>query len=141
MQSWDPLRFVLIGLAGWINKQQRDVIDYLQEENRVLRDHLAAKRLVLSDEQRRHLAVRAKKLGRQALSEVATLTHCAESSLTFRHVFMRSSASLRNPVGYLLIFSFAPLAAPFAAKCSYYVCLILGGQSSCSIANRAAGIR
>jgi hypothetical protein len=31
-----PQRFVLIALAGWMNQQQRDVIDYLQEENRVL---------------------------------------------------------------------------------------------------------
>ena len=50
MQSLDPLRFVLIGLAGWVNEQQRDVIDYLREENRVLRDQLGNKRLRLSDE-------------------------------------------------------------------------------------------
>ncbi len=49
MQPLDPLRFVLIGLAGWINEQQRDVIDYLQEENRVLRDQLGSKSLPLSD--------------------------------------------------------------------------------------------
>ena len=71
MQPLDPLRFVLIGLAGWVNEQQQDVIDYLQEENRVLRDQLGNKRL--SDEQRRRLAVKAKKLGRKALSEVASL--------------------------------------------------------------------
>ena len=35
-----PLRFVLVALAGWMNQQQRDVIDYLQEENRVLREQL-----------------------------------------------------------------------------------------------------
>ena len=73
MQPLDPLRFVLIGLAGWVNEQQRDVIDYLQEENRVLRDQLGNKRLRLSDDQRRRLAVKAKKLGRKALSEVASL--------------------------------------------------------------------
>ena len=33
MQPLDPLRFVLIGLAGWVNEQQREVIDYLREEN------------------------------------------------------------------------------------------------------------
>ena len=38
MQPLDPLRFVLMGLAGWLNEHQRDIIDYLQEENRVLRD-------------------------------------------------------------------------------------------------------
>ncbi len=73
MQPLDPLRFVLIGLAGWVNEQQRDVIDYLQEENRVLRDQLGNKRLRLSDEQRRRLAVRAKKLGHKVLGEVASI--------------------------------------------------------------------
>ena len=73
MQPLDPLRSVLIGLAGWVDEQQQDVIDYLQEENRVLRDQLGNKRLRLSDEQRRRLAVKAKKLGRKALSEVASL--------------------------------------------------------------------
>ena len=73
MQPLDPLRFVLIGLAGWVNEHQRDVIDYLQEENRVLRDQLGNKRLRLSYDQRRRLAVKAKKLGRKVLSEVASL--------------------------------------------------------------------
>ena len=73
MQPLDPLRFVLIGLAGWVNEQQRDVIDYLQEENRVLLEQRGNKRLRLSDEQRRRLAVKAKKLGRKALFDVASL--------------------------------------------------------------------
>jgi hypothetical protein len=36
----DPFRFVLISLAGWINQQQQFAIDYLREENRVLREQL-----------------------------------------------------------------------------------------------------
>ena len=31
----DPFRLLLISLAGWINQQQQDVIEYLREENRV----------------------------------------------------------------------------------------------------------
>ena len=31
------VQFLLLVLAGWVNRQQQDVIDYLQEENRVLR--------------------------------------------------------------------------------------------------------
>ena len=27
---WHPLQLLLVALAGWINQQQRDVIDYLQ---------------------------------------------------------------------------------------------------------------
>jgi hypothetical protein len=35
-----PLQFLLVALAGWVNQHQRNVIDYLQEENRVLREQL-----------------------------------------------------------------------------------------------------
>ena len=47
-----PLQFLLVALARWINQQQRDVIDDLQEENRVLREELGTKRLRLTDDQR-----------------------------------------------------------------------------------------
>jgi len=58
--AFDPFRLFLISLAGWVNQRQQDVIDYLQEENRVLRAQLGGKRLRFSDDQRRGLAVRAK---------------------------------------------------------------------------------
>src|SRR5215831_9778768 len=69
----DPLRLLLISLAGCSSQQRRAVIDYLQEENRVLRDQLGNKRLRLNDEQRRRLAVKAKKFGRRVLHELTTL--------------------------------------------------------------------
>ena len=69
----DPFRLLLIPIAGWVGQQQREVIDYLQEENRVLRQQLGNKRLRLSNDQRRRLAAKAKKLGRQILREVATI--------------------------------------------------------------------
>ena len=56
-----------------VNRHQQDVIDYLREENRVLREQFGGKRLRLNDDQRRRLAVRAKKLGRKVLKEVASL--------------------------------------------------------------------
>jgi hypothetical protein len=37
-----PLQFVLVAVAGWMNQRQRDVIECLQEENRVLREQLGA---------------------------------------------------------------------------------------------------
>jgi hypothetical protein len=33
----DPFRFVLIALSRWMNQDQQQVIEYLHEENRVLR--------------------------------------------------------------------------------------------------------
>src|SRR5713101_5784669 len=68
-----PLRFVLVALAGWINQQQRHVIDYLQEENRALREQLGPRRLRFTDAQRRRLAAKAKTLGRRALWDIATI--------------------------------------------------------------------
>ena len=73
MQPLDPFRFILISFAGWMNQQQRDAIDYLQEENRILREQLGNKRPRLTDDQRRRLAVKAKKLGRKVLAELDIL--------------------------------------------------------------------
>jgi hypothetical protein len=58
----DPFRFVLMVVAGWMNERQLQVIDYLREENRVLREQLGGRRVRLDDNQRRRLAVRAKAL-------------------------------------------------------------------------------
>lgn len=70
---WHPLRFLLVALAGWINQQQRDVIDYLQEENRVLREQLGPRRLRFTRDQRVRLAAKAKTLGRRALMEIRSI--------------------------------------------------------------------
>jgi putative transposase len=68
-----PLQFVLVALAGWFNQQQRDFIDYLQEENRVLREQIGARRLRFTNDQRRRLAAKARTLGRRLLREFATI--------------------------------------------------------------------
>ena len=72
-----PLRFVTVALAGWLNQQQQDIIDYLREENKVLREQLGNRRLRLNNEQRRRLAARAKKLGHKVLADqfAARLMH------------------------------------------------------------------
>src|SRR5712671_6814127 len=69
----DPFRFVLIAVAGWMNQRQLQIIDYLREENRVLREQLGPRRMRLNDDQRRRLAAKAKGLGRELLTEVATI--------------------------------------------------------------------
>ncbi len=56
-----------------MGQQQRDAIDYLREENRVLREQLGGKRLRLNDDQRRRLAAKAKTAARRLLREVATI--------------------------------------------------------------------
>ena len=67
-------QFLIVAVAGWINQQQRDVIDYLQEENRVLREQLGPGRLRFTDSQRQRLAAKAKSLGRQALQDLGMPT-------------------------------------------------------------------
>src|SRR6202795_856892 len=72
-RALDPFLFVLISVGGWMNQHQIQIIDYLREENRVLREQLGGRRLRLNDDQRRRLAAKAKKLGRKLLAQVATI--------------------------------------------------------------------
>ena len=64
---------LLTTLASWLNRQQQDAMAYLIEENRILRGQLRGRRLRLTDDERRRLAVRGRRLGRQGLREVATI--------------------------------------------------------------------
>jgi hypothetical protein len=49
-KTLDPFRFLLIAVAGWINQQQQHAIEYLREENRVLRSQLGNRRLRFTDD-------------------------------------------------------------------------------------------
>jgi len=68
-----PFSFLVVSIAGWMNQHQQQVIEFLMEENRVLREQMGTRRMRFSDDQRRRLAVKAKQLGRKLLSEVATI--------------------------------------------------------------------
>jgi putative transposase len=65
------LQFLILTTAGYLNQKQEDVIEYLKEENRDLREHLGNRRVRFTDAQRRRLAERGKKIGRHALAQVA----------------------------------------------------------------------
>ena len=68
-----PLQMLLAALLAWLEAEQRDVIAFLREENRVLKAQLGTRRLRLDDKQRRRLGVLGQRLGRRMLREVATL--------------------------------------------------------------------
>jgi len=68
-----PFHLLVIALAGWLNRHQQEIIDYLIEENRVLKEQLEGQRLRFTDEQRIRLTVKAKVLGRRLLDELETL--------------------------------------------------------------------
>ena len=56
-----------------MNQHQLRAIDYLREENRILREQLGGRRLRFTDDQRRRLSAQAKGLGRKLLAEFATI--------------------------------------------------------------------
>ncbi len=68
-----PWQFYFLILAGWVNRQQQIMIEYLQTENQVLREKFGKKRILLSDDQRRRLAVKGKILGRKMLQEMTSV--------------------------------------------------------------------
>jgi hypothetical protein len=70
---FDPFRLLVVSIAGWLNRQQRDAIDYLREENRLLREQRGGKLLRLNGDQRRRLAAKARMPGRRIPRKVATI--------------------------------------------------------------------
>jgi hypothetical protein len=68
-----PLQVLLVALAGWVNRHQQHVIEYLIEENRVLKEQVKGRRLRLTDDQRRRLAAKGRRLSRRVLRQVATI--------------------------------------------------------------------
>ena len=67
------VQFLMLIFAGWVNRSQQNVIDYLQAENRVLREQLGGKRILFTDSQRRRLANKAKGVGTKRLLEIGTI--------------------------------------------------------------------
>jgi putative transposase len=67
------LEFLLMLVAGWLQRQQADTIDYLKAENRLLRARLGGRRIIFSDAERRQLAEKARALGHKALRELSTI--------------------------------------------------------------------
>jgi len=63
-----PPQFLILTAAGWVNRLQQDVIEYLLEENRILREHVGDRRLRFTDGQRRRLATKARKLSIKTLA-------------------------------------------------------------------------
>ena len=66
-----PLTLLVITIAGWIQRDQQAAMVYLLEENKVLKARLCGRKLRLTDDERRRLAVKGKALGRKLLAEVA----------------------------------------------------------------------
>ena len=70
---FQPWQLLLVSIAGIMNRKQQQMIEYLTEENKVLKEHLKGKRIRYTDKQRRRLAAKAKVLGRKILRQLNTL--------------------------------------------------------------------
>ena len=60
-------------MSGWVHRRQLIVIEFLQAENRLLKERLRGKRIRFTDAERASLARKAKAVGRKALLELDTL--------------------------------------------------------------------
>ena len=67
------LSFPLMIAAGWVHRHQLIVIEFLQAENRLLKDRLRGRRIRFIDPERDLLARKAKAVGRKALLELDTI--------------------------------------------------------------------
>src|ERR1700675_3455882 len=74
MGSVPPLlSFLLMVVSGWVYRHQLIVIEFLQTENRLLKERLRGKRILFTDAERALLARKAKAVGRKALLKLDTL--------------------------------------------------------------------
>ena len=67
LQPWQIFSLIL---SGWVNRQQQEMIEFQNAQIRILMEKMGRKRILLTDEQRRVLAVKDKAL---ALFELTTI--------------------------------------------------------------------
>ncbi len=68
-----PVEMMLFAIAGWLNEEQRHKIEFLQEQVRVLQELNGDRRLRFTNDQRRRLAAKGKRLGRKVLRELGAI--------------------------------------------------------------------
>ncbi|MEM7166718.1 MAG: hypothetical protein AAF581_14720 [Planctomycetota bacterium] len=72
-ESMTPLSLLITALAAWLTERNNETIDFLREEVETYQAIAGTGRLPFTDDQRRRLAVKGKKLGRKRLLELPTL--------------------------------------------------------------------
>ena len=68
-----PWQLLFAALCGWVNQRQQEMIAFQNTQIESLLQKLGQKRLLLTDDQRRLLAVKGYALGRKALMELTTI--------------------------------------------------------------------
>ena len=70
LQPWELLFAIL---SGWLHRRQQQIIEFQNTEIISLMKSQGKKRILLTDDQRRLLAVKGKALGRKTLRELTTI--------------------------------------------------------------------
>ncbi len=68
-----PWHVAFVALCGWVNQRQQQIIEFQNAQIETLLKLHGRKRILLTDDQRRMLAVKAFALGRQALHQLTTI--------------------------------------------------------------------
>ena len=68
-----PWQLLVVILVGWVQRQQQAIIEFQNDQIKTLLAGQGKKRIRLTDDQRRRLAVKGKALGRTVLSEITTI--------------------------------------------------------------------
>ena len=68
-----PWQLLFVALSAWVNQQQQRIIEFQGAQIEALLEKQGKRRVLLTDDQRRLLAVKGKALGRKALMELTTI--------------------------------------------------------------------
>jgi hypothetical protein len=90
----EPWQLFFAILAGWVNQQQQESIDYLRTENAVLKELHGPTRILLNDDQRRRLSDRC------VTQSANTSTIITPTNATIRDWRTRSSTAVRKSAGH-----------------------------------------
>jgi hypothetical protein len=89
------MHFLVVVFAGWLNRQQQAVTDYLKTENEILKTQIKGRRLRFTDEERCRLAVKGRALDGKVLAEVACIV-TPETILAWRRRLVALKWTLRR---------------------------------------------
>ena len=99
MGSVPPLlTFLLMVISGWVHRRQVILIEFLQVENRLLKERLRGKRIRFTDAERALLARKAKAVGRKALLELDTIVSPDTLMRWHRRLVARNGTSANGAV-------------------------------------------
>jgi hypothetical protein len=97
----EPIHLLVAIIAGWVNRQQQEAVEYLLTQCQVLIETHGPKRILLTDDQRRRLAVKGKILGRKRLAELGPCLRrtrsCVGTGRWWRRSGTIASAARREP--------------------------------------------